>query len=512
MFSFFKTWREDLPAGLVVFLIAVPLCLGIALASEAPLFSGLIAGIVGGVVVGFLSGSSIGVSGPAAGLTAIVATAIHDLGTFELFLCCVVLAGVIQLLLGVLRAGFISAFFPNVVIKGMLAAIGIIIILKQIPHAIGYDKDPEGDENFFQIDGENTVSEILKSFLQVTPTAVIITAASLIVLILWDKAFIQKTFLRLVPGPLVVVLMGIVFTLCFQGTAWELIAEHRVDVGVSGKSLKELIIFPDFSQMGNSKVYITALTLAIVASLETLLSVDAADKLDPERRITPGNRELLAQGTGNIVSGLLGGLPLTQVVVRTSANVNSGGKSKLSAILHGLLIAVAVINIPGAINFIPYASLAAILFMVGYKLAKPKIFKEVLKNGWLQFIPFVVTVAFVVFMDLLTGVALGLFVSIIISVIQRLTLKKVKNKELVLHENVRNEEYHLNFPDFTSFAKKAPMIKALNKVPENSKLIIDLSNVRILAPDITETIDEFHGTAESKNIELEIIPRKNTIQ
>jgi len=510
MFSLFKTWKADLPAGLVVFLIAVPLCLGIALASEAPLFSGLISGIIGGIVVGLISGSSIGVSGPAAGLTAIVATAIHDLGSFELFLCCVVIAGFIQIILGVLKAGFISAFFPNVVIKGMLAAIGIIIILKQLPHAIGYDKDPEGDENFFQVDGENTFSEIVNSLNHVTPAAVVITVASMIVLILWDKAFIQKTFLRLVPGPLVVVLLGIVFTLCLQGGPWELIAEHRVDVGVSGKSFSELLTFPDFSQMGNSKIYIVAVTLAVVASLETLLSVDASDKLDPEKRLTPGNRELFAQGTGNIISGLIGGLPLTQVVVRSSANVNAGGKSKLSTVIHGILIAVAVVSIPGAINFIPYASLAAILFMVGYKLAKPKVFVNVYKSGILQFIPFMVTVIFVVFMDLLTGVALGLLASIVITIVQRLTLKGVEKKELVLNENEAAEEWHLQFPDFTSFAKKAAMIKALNKVPDNSRLKIDLSNVKILASDITDTIDEFHGTAAAKNIDIEVIPQKST--
>lgn len=509
MSSFFKTWKADVPAGLVVFLIAVPLCLGIALASEAPLFSGLIAGIVGGIVVGIISGSSVGVSGPAAGLTAVVASAIKDLGSFELFLTAVVIAGCMQLILGIIRAGIISSFFPNVVIKGMLAGIGIIIILKQIPHAIGYDKDPEGDESFFQIDGENTFSEIMKSFLQVTPTAVIITVVSLALLILWDKKFIQNTFLRFLPGPLVVVLIGILFTLGFQGSSWELIAEHRVDVGITGKSFKELIVFPDFSQLGNSEVWVVASILAIVASLETLLSVDATDKLDPEKRITPRNRELFAQGTGNIVSGLIGGLPLTQVVVRSSANVNSGGKSKLSSILHGLLIVIAVATIPGAINFIPYASLAAILFMVGYKLAKPKLFISIFRTGIFEFIPFLVTVVFVVTTDLLTGVGLGLLTAIIITLIQRLRVKTETNKKLVLQE--KNEAYRLQFPDFTFFAKKAAMIKALNKVPENSKLAIDFSNVKVLASDITETIDEFHGTAASKNIEIEVIPQENSL-
>src|SRR3989344_2355731 len=300
MHSFFKTWKSDIPAGLVVFLIAVPLCLGIALASDAPPFAGLIAGIVGGIVVGSISGSSIGVSGPAAGLTAIVASAIHDLGSFELFLAAVVIAGVFQLILGVARAGTISHYFPNVVIKGMLAAIGIIIILKQLPHAVGYDKDPEGDENWVQIDGENTFSEIINSFNHVTPSAVIITVFSLILLILWERKFIQKSFLKNIPGALVVVLIGMLSTYRLKGSGWQLIAEHRVDLGVQGKSVAELI----------------------------------------------------------------GGLPVTQVVVRSSANVNSGGKSKLSAIFHGVLIALSIFTIAGLMNYIPYASLAAILLMV----------------------------------------------------------------------------------------------------------------------------------------------------
>jgi MFS superfamily sulfate permease-like transporter len=507
MSSFFKTWRDDIPAGLVVFLVAVPLCLGIALASEAPPFAGLIAGIVGGIVVGSLSGSSIGVSGPAAGLTAIVASAIHDLGTFELFLAAVVIAGVIQLILGVLRAGFISHYFPNVVIKGMLAAIGIIIILKQLPHAVGYDKDPEGDENFFQIDGENTFSEVVKGIENITtPSAILITLISIGILLLWERKFIQKTVLRLVPGALLVVVVGIILTLAFQGTSWELISEHRVDVGVSDKSFAELFTFPDFSQWNNPKFYIIAVTMAVVASIETLLSVDASDKLDPERRITPGNRELLAQGAGNIVSGMIGGLPVTQVVVRTSANVNSGGRSKLSTIFHGILIAAAVATISGLMNYIPYASLAAVLLMVGYKLAKPKIIIGILKEGWLQFIPFATTIIGVVRFDLLTGVGLGLGVSIIIAIIQRLRLSNIEKTKVKLKKQEIVGHYQIEMPDFASFAKKSAVIKVLKKVPDNSNVQIDLSNVQILSPDIEETIDEFRGTAKTKNISIDVIP------
>ncbi len=508
MHSFFKTWKVDLPAGLVVFLIAVPLCLGIALASDAPPFAGLIAGIVGGVVVGSISGSAVGVSGPAAGLTAIVASAIKDLGTFELFLAAVVIAGVFQLILGIARAGTISHYFPNVVIKGMLAAIGIIIILKQLPHAVGYDKDPEGDENWVQVDGENTFSEILNSLNHVTPSAVVITILSLTLLILWERKIIQRTFLKYIPGALVVVLIGMLLTFLLQGTDWQLIAEHRVDLGVQGKSAAELITFPDFSQWNNPSLLLVAATLAIVASIETLLSVDASDKLDPHKRVTPGNRELFAQGAGNIVSGLIGGLPVTQVVVRSSANVNSGGTSKLSTIFHGLLIAVSIFTIAGLMNYIPYASLAAILLQVGYKLAKPKIIIGVFKEGWLQFIPFIVTIVTIVRFDLLTGVGLGLACAFFILIIQRLTLADLERRHLLLHEDGETGDFLLKLPDFMPFSRKSSVIKSLKKVPENTTLKIDLSSVQTISTDVMELIDEFQTTAKTKNIKLQIIPRK----
>ncbi|AEA43136.1 SulP family inorganic anion transporter [Fluviicola taffensis] len=502
MKNLFKTWKQDIPAGLVVFLVAVPLCLGIALASEAPVFSGLIAGIIGGVVVGSISGSAIGVSGPAAGLTAIVATAITDLGSFELFLAAVVFAGIFQLILGIIKAGFISFYFPNVVIKGMLAAIGLLIIFKQIPHAIGYDKDFEGDESFFQADGHNTFSELFYSLNYISIPAVVICLVSVLVLILWDKKFIQKTFLKFVPGPLIVVLIGIIATISLQETSWNLIPKHRVDLGINGKSFGELFTFPDFSQLGNYKLYLTAATLAVVASLETLLSLDAADKLDNKKRITSGNRELLAQGFGNIASGLIGGLPVTQVVVRTSANVNSGGTNKLATIFHGVLIAVAVLSIPHVFSFVPYASLAAILIMVGFKLAKPTLFKKVFKEGWLQFIPFIVTIIGILLTDLLIGISIGLGVSFLVILYY--------NFKLSHYLSVEDDIYHIRLTEHMTFLNKASLIETLLKIPNNVKVIIDESKAKFIANDIIESIEDFKIRAQDKNIEIEIITPKES--
>ncbi|MNK09736.1 C4-dicarboxylic acid transporter DauA [compost metagenome] len=497
MKNLFKTWKQDVPAGLVVFLVAVPLCLGIALASEAPVFSGLIAGIIGGIVVGGISGSAIGVAGPAAGLTAIVATAIKDLGSFEIFLAAVVLAGIIQVILGLVRAGFISYYFPNVVIKGMLAAIGLLIIFKQLPHAVGYDVDFEGDESFIQADGHNTFSELFYSLNYLSVPAIVICAVSIVVLILWDSKRIQKTFLKFVPGPLIVVLLGIIATLCFEGTSWNLIDKHRVDLGITGKPFKELFTFPDFTHFGDYKLYVTALTLAVVASLETLLSVDASDKLDPKKRITSGNRELLAQGVGNMASGMIGGLPVTQVVVRTSANVNSGGLNKLATIIHGVLIAVAVFTIPQVFGFVPYASLAAILIMVGFKLAKPALFKKVYKEGWLQFIPFIVTIVGILLTDLLIGISIGLGVSFLVILYH--------NYKLSHYLSVEGNVYHVRLTEHMTFLNKASLIETLLKIPNNVKVIIDQSDAKLMAPDIIESIEDFKIRAKDKNIEIEII-------
>ena len=414
--GFFSNLKSDLPSSIVVFLVAMPLCLGIALASGAPLFSGIIAGIVGGTVVALASGSPLGVSGPAAGLAVIVFNAIEDLGAFETFLLAVVFAGIIQAVLGLLRAGVIGYYFPNAVIKGMLAGIGILIFLKQIPHAFGYDKDPEGDFAFQQVDGHNTFSELSYMLDAVSPGALIIAVISLLILILWETKFMKGLgFTKIIQGPLVVVVGSILIALGCQGTSMEISTDHFVHIPVaeSFTGFFEFFTMPDFSQITNPQVYSVAIIMAVVASLETLLCVEATDKLDPQKRITPTNRELIAQGVGNITSGMIGGLPITQVIVRSSANIQSGGKTKASAFFHGLLLLGCAMAIPKVLNMIPYAALAAILLVVGYKLAKPALFKEMFKKGWVVFLPFIVTIAGIIFLDLLKGIGLGMAVAVV---------------------------------------------------------------------------------------------------
>ncbi|MEJ7693884.1 SulP family inorganic anion transporter, partial [Daejeonella sp.] len=413
----FKYLKNDIPSGLVVFLVALPLCLGIALASGAPLFSGIIAGIIGGTVVASFSGSSLSVSGPAAGLTVIVINSISTLGSFEVFLLAVAIAGVLQIILGVLKAGIIGYYFPSNVIKGMLAAIGIILILKQIPHAVGYDADSEGDFDFFQADGENTFSAISSALSHIHPGAIAIALVSLFILIMWDRPFLQRiSFFKLVPGALLVVVLGVVMNEVFRMSNPELYLAGdklvQLPVASSAAGFIGQFTLPDFSGLTNYNVYVVAITIAIIASLESLLSVEAADKLDPYKRNTPTNRELMAQGLGNFVSGMIGGLPLTAVIVRTSANINSGAKTKLSAIIHGILLLVSVIGFASILNKIPLACLAALLLVVGYKLAKVSLFKSMYRLGWNQFLPFVVTVVAIQFSDLLKGIAIGMAVSL----------------------------------------------------------------------------------------------------
>jgi SulP family sulfate permease len=418
--NMFKELKSDLPASIVVFFVAVPLCLGIALASGAPLFSGIIAGIIGGIIVGMASGSALGVSGPAAGLAVIVLTSIATLGSWPAFLLAVVIAGIIQLAMGFAKAGFIAYFFPSSVIKGMLTGIGLLIVLKQIPHALGYDKDAEGDDSFIQADGENTFSAITNAFEWVTPGALLIAAISLVILILWDTVLTKKhKIFQLIQGPIVVVFLGIIMNYMFQNGIlnFSLAADQVVQLPVAENFSQFLtqFTFPDFSQLSNPEIYKIAIVMAIVASLETLLCVEATDKIDPYKRITPTNRELKAQGLGNIISGLIGGLPITQVIVRSSANISFGGKTKMSAILHGVFLLISAITIAGLLNMIPLASLAAILIMVGYKLAKPELFKQMYKLGWEQFIPFVATVVAILLTDLLKGITIGLLFGISIS-------------------------------------------------------------------------------------------------
>lgn len=499
--NFRHFWPYDFPASVVVFLVALPLCLGIALASGAPLLSGLIAGIVGGVVVGILSGSPISVSGPAAGLTTIVASAILDLGSFNIFLLSVIIAGIIQLGLGFAKAGTIGHFVPSAVIKGMLAAIGLILILKQIPHAVGYDADYEGDESFFQTDGSNTFSEILNAFNAISAGALVVSISCLLLLVLWGSKFMQRyRLIRQFPAPLVVVLLGLFLNFIFKifAPSLEINNEHLVSVPelIGNSSGERALIFPSFSEILNSKVWIVGITLALVASLETLLSIEACDKMDPEHRITPLNKELKAQGVGNIVSGFLGGLPVTSVIVRSSANVNSGARSKASTISHGVILLVAVLIIPGILNLIPLSCLAAILIQVGFKLTKPILFKEMYQKGSNQFLPFIITIVAILLTDLLQGVFLGILVAMFFIV------RSNAQKSLITVES--NGNYLIKFSKDMSFVHKATVRSALAKIPENSQLLIDGSKSNYIDPDIQETIEDFVAAAKSKHIEVDL--------
>ncbi len=508
----FKYIKNDLPASIVVFFVALPLCLGIALASGAPLFSGLIAGIVGGIMVGALSGSQIGVSGPAAGLAAIVLAAIATLG-YENFLVAVVLGGAIQLLFGILRLGIIGYYFPSSVIKGMLTGIGIIIILKQIPHFFGYDPDPEGDFAFFQVDGKNTFSEILETVNNISPGATLIALIGLGILLLWSNVLSKKgRFFQLVQGPLVAVAVGIIFyVLTKNNDTLAISADHLVNVPVpeGASSFLAQFSFPNFAAITNPAVWLTAFTIALVASLETLLCVEATDKLDPEKRVTPTNRELLAQGTGNIVSGLIGGIPITQVIVRSSANIQSGGKTKASAIIHGFFLLISVMLIPRLLNMIPLSVLAAILFIVGYKLAKPKLFKTMYQLGWKQFLPFITTVLVIVFKDLLWGIGIGLAVGIAV-----ILIKSYQNSHF-LHiegEDVDDGKIKMTLAEEVTFFNKGAILKELDKLPENSYLELDVTKTRYLDNDIIEILEDFSTKAKNKNINIKLISERGIVE
>ena len=505
----FKHLKNDVPASIVVFFVAVPLCLGIALASGAPLFAGIIAGIVGGIVVGMASGSPLGVSGPAAGLAVIVLTSIASLGgSYQAFLTAVVLAGILQLLLGYAKAGFIAYFFPSSVIKGMLTGIGLLIILKQIPHAIGWDKDAVGDDAFLQADGQNTFSEITKAFEYITPGAILIAAISLGILILWDTVLTKKhKIFQLIQGPIVVVVLGIFMNLAYAKgmIPYSLNEKQIVSIPVpdSLSSFFGQFTFPDFKALSNVEVWKIAFVLAIVASIETLLCVEATDKLDPDKRITPTNRELKAQGLGNIVSGLIGGLPVTQVIVRSSANINFGGKTKISAILHGVFLLISAIFIASLLNLIPLASLAAILLMVGYKLAKPSLFKQMYKLGWEQFIPFVATIIAIIATDLLKGITVGILVGIFYTL--RHSYRNSHHvKDIVSDENGK-AVHHLVLAEEVSFFNKASLLNTLDTIPSNSKVIIDCTNSKSLAYDVIEIIYDYELNAKTKNIQVEKI-------
>ena len=509
----FKHIKNDLPASVVVFFVALPLCLGIALASGAPLFSGLISGIIGGVLVGALSGSKIGVSGPAAGLAAIVLTAITSLGGYENFLVAVVLGGVIQLIFGILKAGIIGYYFPSSVIKGMLTGIGIIIILKQIPHFFGYDSTPEGDFAFFQVDGKNTFSEILNTANNISIGATVIGFIGLGILILWSTVFANKgKFFKIIQGPLVAVVAGIVYYFVTKGNAtYGVDAIHLVSVPVpdSFDSFVGQFRFPNFSAISNPAVWVTGFTIALVASLETLLCAEATDKLDPHKNVTPTNKELLAQGTGNIISGLIGGLPITQVIVRSSANIQSGGRTKLSAIIHGLLLLISVILIPTLLNKIPLSVLAAILLIVGYKLAKPAVFVEMVQLGWKQWIPFTVTVVGIIFTDLLVGITLGLAVGIVV-----ILIKSFQNSHFLHIENKSNGKHRIKMTlaEEVTFFNKGAILKELDSLPRDTYLEIDVRKTRFLDYDIIEILQDFALKAKERNIDIQLISERGIVE
>ncbi|MGX7666236.1 SulP family inorganic anion transporter [Flavobacterium pedocola] len=510
--NIFGHLKSDFASGLVVFLVALPLCLGIAMASGAPLFSGIIAGVVGGLVVGYLSKSHVSVSGPAAGLTAIVITAITDFGAFDIFLTAVLLAGLIQLILGFLKAGSISNYFPTNVIEGMLAGIGVIIILKQIPHIFGLDKDHFGDFTFIQKDGRNTITEIMEIPAEMQIGSLFVAAVSLAILIAWDKIpFLKK--LKLVPGALVVVITGVILNEIFtaNGSSLAVAKEHLVSLPVpsSVEDFKNIIVLPDFTAIMNSKVWGVAAIIAVVASIETLLCIEAADRLDPHKRFSDTNNELRAQGIGNIISSLLGGLPMTSVVVRTSANVNAGAQSKLSTMIHGAFLLLCVLTIPVVLNKIPLATLAAVLLLVGYKLAKPVTIMHFWHKGKYQFVPFMATLLAVVFLDLLRGVILGMIISIFF--VLRGNLKRAYY--------FRKEEYedgdiiHIDLAQEVSFLNKAAIKLTLSNLPENSKVVINASDTVYIAHDVIDLIKEFKQiNAPEKNIDLTLIGFKDAYE
>ena len=497
-----KHIKTDFLSGIVVFLVALPLCLGIAVANGAPPFAGIITGIIGGLVVGYLSNSHVSVSGPAAGLIAIVFAAISSLG-FEQFLVAVVLAGAIQLILGIIKAGTISSYFPSAVIEGMLTAIGIIIIKKELPHAIGYDKEHEGDFFSYELTDaadKGFFGEIIHSFNFAHVGAIIVTVISIIILVAFNKfSFLKK--IKVLPGALVVVIVGIIINEIFKVTspALTISGEHLVQLPTASSASEFFgqFTFPNFGAIMNTEVWVTALTIAAVASIETLLCLEAGDKMDPMKRFSSANTELRAQGVGNICSGLLGGLPMTSVIVRTTANVNAGAKTKLSTMIHGSLLLLAVIAIPGLLNRMPMACLAAILIMIGLKLASPKVFKHMWKAGKYQFIPFIVTVVAVVFTDLLKGVGIGLLVNVLFILKGNMKLAYFFNKK----EHEEDETIHIDLAQEVSFLNKAAIKQTLAHLPRNSKVVIDAGDTVYIDYDVLMLIRDFvNFGSKDKNI------------
>jgi MFS superfamily sulfate permease-like transporter len=512
----FKFLKNDLPAGLVVFLVALPLCLGISLASGAPFFSGIISGIIGGILIGVLSGSKLSVSGPAAGLAALVLAAITTMGDYRLFLCSVVIAGVIQVLMSLARLGGIANYFPSSVIKGMLTSIGILIIAKQIPHAFGYDKTEKGALTSLFPLGDEDIYHMIRPLQHIDVGVFMICILSILIMLLWERPFI-KNRVKFIPGALVAVIVSIILNeiLIATGSSLAVVPEHLVQIKAAA-SVSEFFGFftlPDFSGFANSKVIITGIMIAIIASLETLLSIEAVDNIDPERNVTNTNRELFAQGIGNTVAGLIGGLPVTSVIVRSSANINAGAKTKVSTIFHGLLLLVCVIAIPGLLNKIPLSSLAAILLITGYKLCKISVFKQMIRNRKYQYIPFFVTVAVILAIDLFGVYAPvkgeGLLIGVVAGLIAAIGA--------ILHGNLKNSYYfhaakhqegetiRIRLSEEVSFLNKASLRETLDHIPNNTTVVIDASNTKYIDFDVLEIIKEFRDIkAPLKNIKSEI--------
>ncbi|MDZ4403204.1 carbonic anhydrase family protein [Prosthecobacter sp.] len=505
---FAVTLPKDITASIAVFLVALPLCLGIALASNAPLFSGLISGIVGGIVVGLISSSQKSVSGPAAGLTAIVAAQITLLGSFEAFLAAVAVAGVIQILMGVFRLGFIAAFFPLSVIKGLLAAIGLILILKQIPHVFGHDADAEGEMSFDQPDHENTFTEIWSSLFDIQPGAALIGLVSILVLMLWDRS---KTLKKSpVPSALVVVVFGVGINMILRqmGSAWTIEPSHLVQVPVAKdiQAFLGFMQFPDAAQFGNPAILKAAVTIALVATLETLLNLEAVDKIDPDQHQAPPNRELIAQGIGNVTAGLIGGLPMTSVIVRSSVNINAGGRTKLSAILHGVLLTLCVITVPQWLNEIPLSALAAILIVTGLKLASPALFKQMWSEGSRQFLPFMMTIAAIVVTDLLMGVLIGLGISILF--ILHSNLRRPLRR--IVEKHTSGDVLRIELANQVSFLNRATIEKTLHDVPRGGHVLLDASSTDYIDPDIRDLITDFQNTtSKAHGVEVSLVGFKD---
>ena len=495
-----STVSRDLVAGIVVFLVALPLCLGIALASNAPPIAGLIAGIIGGIVVGSISGSHTSVSGPAAGLAAIVVAQLSALGSFEAFLLAVFMAGLLQIGLGIARAGSLSAFFPTSVIKGLLSAIGVLLILKQLPHVFGDDNDPEGEMAFFQPDGENTFSELFSALLaNYHLGAALVGVSSVIILVLWNRI----PYLKSIPAALVVVAFGIGMQILFENAdpEWSIQGNHLVIIPPADGGVMSYITFPDFSAWSDSGVYFAAVTIAIVASLETLLNLEAVDKLDPQQRNSPSSRELVAQGIGNTMSGLIGGLPITSVIVRSSVNVSIGAKSKLSAVFHGVLLVGSVLLFPALLNRIPLAALAAILLVTGFRLASPKLFKQMWSQGRYQFAPFIITLVAIVMTDLLIGVIIGLVVSLMF--ILNSSLRTPVRR--VVETKTTGDVVHIELANQVSFLNRAALMQILDKAQTGAELLIDASESDYIDPDILGVIREFkEKTAPARGVKVRL--------